>query len=304
MKTNYIINVIIFKERMSSMKNSKLIYFIIIPVVAVSILGIYLIKPKENKEKVSTTTSTTIKKANASTSTVVTTTAEKANTSTSTVVTTITSTTAKKENIPVTTEYYKGDLKSYLDNANVVCIGDSVMLGAEANLKKKWPKGVVDAKESRQISAANGILSDLKKKGKLGDIVVIHLGTNGDASEATKDKIMSTIGSNRIVFWINTSYTKRLSFNTKIKNYADKYSNLYIIDWYNFSKDHPEYFYKDGIHLKTEGRKAYTVMLYDEIYKVLQKTSFVKTTTKPTTTTTSKVSATTSSNSTTTTVPI
>ena len=74
---------------MRSMKNSKLIYFIIIPVVAVSILGIYLIKPKENKEKVSTTTSTTIKKANASTSTVVTTTAEKANTSTSTVVTTI-----------------------------------------------------------------------------------------------------------------------------------------------------------------------------------------------------------------------
>ena len=285
---------------MSSMKNSKLIYFIIIPVVTISILGIYLIKPKENKEMVNTTTSTT---TDSTSTTTMTTTVVTTTSTTSTKVATTkgkeTTTTVKKETVPVTTAYYKGDLKSYLDNANVVCVGDSVMLGAEANLKKKWPKGVVDAKVSRQISAANGILSDLKKKGKLGDIVVIHLGTNGDASESTKDKIMSTIGSNRIVFWINTSYSKRLSFNTKIQNYADKYSNLYIIDWYNISKDHPEYFYKDGIHLKTEGRKAYTVMLYDEIYKVLQKTNFVKTTTK--TTTTSKASTTTSSTSTTTT---
>ena len=76
------------------------------------------------------------------------------------------------------------------------------------------------------------------------------------------------------VFWINTT---NLSYvNKNLQSLASEYDNLEIIDWYNYSKDHKEYFYVDGIHLNPEGRKAYAEMIYDAIYNNYLKENQIK----------------------------
>ena len=39
------------------------------------------------------------------------------------------------------------------------------------------------------------------------------------------------------------------------------YPNAVIADWYAASKDHPEYFVSDGIHLTAKGAKAYAQLI-------------------------------------------
>ena len=159
------------------------------------------------------------------------------------------------------------NLKNLVSDMPVVFIGDSVMLGALPNLKAKFKNGYFNAEISRTCYVANDILKNLIKKNLLGDVIVFSFGANGDCSNATKDAILKTIG-NRKLFWLTVTNDKKVHFNDKIKTYAAKYSNLYVIDWETISKGHKNYFYSDGIHLPEPGRIAYTDTIYNGIYKI------------------------------------
>jgi peptidoglycan/LPS O-acetylase OafA/YrhL len=173
--------------------------------------------------------------------------------------------TANKDSLIKKYENSEKALEDRVANANIVGVGDSVMLGAVGNLYKQFPNGYFDAQTSRTGWVANGILSDLKRKNMLGDIIIIGLGTNGDCPESIKENIMNTVGD-RLVFWITVTNDKNVNVNGNINEFAKKYSNLYIIDWNSISKNHSEYFVADGIHLTEAGRKAYTKAIYDGIY--------------------------------------
>lgn len=86
----------------------------------------------------------------------------------------------------------------------VTFVGDSVMLGAMNNLKKAFPNSYFDSKESRSTYVGYTILEELKNNKKLGNPVVIHLGTNGDCKNNCKEKIMDLL-NDKTVFWINTT---------------------------------------------------------------------------------------------------
>jgi lysophospholipase L1-like esterase len=49
--------------------------------------------------------------------------------------------------------------------------------------------------------------------------------------------------------------------NDVIDKVVHDYENAVIADWYAASKDHPEYFASDGIHLTTKGAKAYAKLI-------------------------------------------
>ena len=151
----------------------------------------------------------------------------------------------------------------------VTFIGDSVMLGAMNNLKKTFPNSYFDAKESRSTYVGYTILKELKETNKLGDPVVIHLGTNGDCKNSCKENIMDLL-KDKTVFWINT--TNYTYVNENINKLAEKYDNLHVIDWYTLSRGHSTWFYKDGIHLPPEGRKEYTNIVYNAIKEVYKDT--------------------------------
>src|SRR5207302_4849958 len=59
----------------------------------------------------------------------------------------------------------------------VTAIGDSVMVSAADELHKRLgASGYIDAKQNRYFSEAAPIIGDLRARGVLGRVVIIHLG--------------------------------------------------------------------------------------------------------------------------------
>lgn len=161
----------------------------------------------------------------------------------------------------------ENSLNELVSNVHITGIGDSVMLGALDNLYSTFNNGYFDAKISRTDYEAPRILKELSDSGTLGDIIIIHLGTNGLCPMYCKDRMMEIIGD-RKTFWINVTNDEDVNVNGFLYEVADRFSNLEIIDWNSISKGHREYFYADGIHLTPEGRNAYTSVIYDKIYSI------------------------------------
>lgn len=157
-------------------------------------------------------------------------------------------------------------VKEMVDKMPIVGVGDSIMLGAVSNLYAQFENGYFDAQVSRSPWVANGILRDLKSRGMLGNPVVINLGANGDCSEENKIDILN-ICEDRDVYWVTVTNDRNVNVNAKLKNLADQYERLHVVDWEAVSRGHSEYFYADGIHLTNEGRVAYTQAIYDAIYE-------------------------------------
>lgn len=179
---------------------------------------------------------------------------------------------AKKH--PVNKSYVKYGI-SQLDlqlarKVQVTAIGDSVMAGASNDLKKLMPKALVDAAVSRQLNVAFGLLDSYQNQGVLADNVLIGLGTNGPFSMGDLDKVMHEVGPKRKVFWINVHVPSRdwqKPVNDLLRQGAKRYHNLIIIDWYSYSKNHPNWFYDDHTHPNIEGSKYYSAYITKTIVK-------------------------------------
>ena len=156
-------------------------------------------------------------------------------------------------------------LKDYVTNLPIVGIGDSVLLGTVPYLSKKFPNGYFEGRTSSTCYEAGAILKRLKKNNQLGNPIIFNYGANGDCSNACKDTIMEIIGDRKL-FWVNTTNTRQIYFNEKIVNYAKDHPNIRVIDWYTVSNGHPEYFYKDGIHMRSTGMEPFINLIYEEIY--------------------------------------
>ena len=159
----------------------------------------------------------------------------------------------------------EAELKNYVSNMAIVGVGDSVMLGATPTLYQQFPNGYFDAKISRTDWEANRILQGIKSQGMLSDVVVIHLGTNGQCGITCQREIIETC-EGRLLFWVTVSNDYDVHVNSTFYDLANTYSNVSIIDWYGASNGHPEYFIADGIHLSETGMKAYSDTLYQAIY--------------------------------------
>ena len=148
----------------------------------------------------------------------------------------------------------------------IVGVGDSVFLSAIDELKKEFPNSVLDGKVSRSLTLGLPILKQLKSEGKLGDHIILGLATNGDFREDKCRELMSIVGD-RTVYWVNAVGADDPNFNRKFAEFASKYPNIKIVRWDRASSNHPEYFYKDGIHIRDAGIDAYAKVVYDTIYK-------------------------------------
>ena len=158
-------------------------------------------------------------------------------------------------------------VKQMLEQMPVLGIGDSVMLDAYDLLYEKFPNGYFDCKISRDLLAGEGILSELKGEEKLPDIIILCLSTNGDYIESRNERLME-ICEGKEVFWVDAVGADDPKFNERFAVFAANYENLHIVEWEKLSKDHPEYFYYDGIHVIGDGAKALTKAIYDKVYEV------------------------------------
>lgn len=143
--------------------------------------------------------------------------------------------------------------------ANVLAVGDSVMLGATGRLMRA---GItVDAAKDRLFGYSEQIFNYLKSIDQLSDKIVIHLGTNGGVRQSTLDRILSSISQAKLVILV-TTYGPGLEWaaqtNTVLRDAPSRFPNVQVLDWAKIGKEHPEYFADDGIHLASPtGTEAY-----------------------------------------------
>lgn len=147
-------------------------------------------------------------------------------------------------------------------------IGDSVFLGASPAFQELQEQAVIDAKISRQVYQAVDVAKKLEKKGKLGDTIIISLGTNGNFNPATGQELIDYLGPDRTIYWIN-AYGKKLDIqkqvNETIRDLAKKNANVTVISWASEGKEHPDWFYQDGVHLNSKGQAGFARFIQKSI---------------------------------------
>lgn len=144
--------------------------------------------------------------------------------------------------------------------ADVTAVGDSVMLAAAPKLLDGLPGIAVDAKVSRSMWAAPGILRGLEKRGELRRYVVVALGTNGPVDEGVLRQIVRIIGPDRSLVLV-TAWAPRDwidGVNRRLRDFARTHDNVVVARWDEAIAPHPEALAGDGIHPGTRGGTIFT----------------------------------------------
>jgi peptidoglycan/LPS O-acetylase OafA/YrhL len=148
---------------------------------------------------------------------------------------------------------------------DVVALGDSVMLGAATQLIERGY--VVDAEVSRQFKTGVDIVTFLNGQGVLGNVVIVHLGTNGPTSRATLDAFFEQVESVPLVLVLTTRVDKpwQDGNNDLIRAVPERWPNVIVLDWYALSDGQRDWFYSDNTHLRPAGARAYTELIAQAI---------------------------------------
>ncbi|MFV0484630.1 MAG: acyltransferase family protein [Candidatus Saccharimonadales bacterium] len=157
---------------------------------------------------------------------------------------------------------------NYVGNASVLVIGDSVTLGAKSALESAIKNVYVDAKESRFIYSAAGILANYKARGNLPKVIVISLVTNYyNITDAVLANIVNIAPECKFVFV--TGYAgpnqPRETQNAALKSFAAGRANVYVADWWAVARNNWGLMYADHIHLQLSGRTAYANLIVQTI---------------------------------------
>jgi peptidoglycan/LPS O-acetylase OafA/YrhL len=141
----------------------------------------------------------------------------------------------------------------------VTLVGDSVMLGAAPDLLSAFgERANVDAAVARQAAELGPIIRQLDTEGRLGSRVVVQVGINGTVTEEDLRAIVDAAGG-RPVYIINARVPRSWEEgnNAAVATVVPRLDAAEVIDWYQASDGHREWFLSDGVHLTAEGRKVY-----------------------------------------------
>ncbi|CRH21092.1 acyltransferase family protein [Carnobacterium maltaromaticum] len=151
----------------------------------------------------------------------------------------------------------------------VTLIGDSVMLSVVNPVEQLFPKAVIDGVIGRQLYQTVPVIESLKQEDKLGNPVVIALGTNGAFTDKQMDDLLAAVGDSKKVYLVNTQVPKnwKNSVNQGISSAAKRHSNVEVIDWNSYSQNHSDWFYEDGVHPNETGAEEYTKLIATSVLK-------------------------------------
>lgn len=158
---------------------------------------------------------------------------------------------------------YDVDTETGATDAKVILVGDSVPAGAVNQFNTIFPNGYIDAVVGRQIYEGPDVYAQDVAAGHDGDVVVWSLGDNGVATEDQVRALIEAVDPGKRVYLVTARVPLALQDinNSLFKQVAAEYDNCEVIDWYETSAGHDEYFWDDGTHLRPEGADAYVLML-------------------------------------------
>jgi len=143
-----------------------------------------------------------------------------------------------------------------------LALGDSVMLGAAQQLAAQG--FTVDAIESRAFVNGVDTVLALNEQGRLGDVVVVHLGTNGPIGSGDMTRMMEALAGvpQVLLLTIDVPRDYTAENNALIYDTVNTYPNVSLLDWAGLAGACPgECFYSDGFHLRPEGQDYYVSLI-------------------------------------------
>ncbi|SDJ29037.1 peptidoglycan-N-acetylmuramate O-acetyltransferase [Frankineae bacterium MT45] len=148
--------------------------------------------------------------------------------------------------------------------APISAFGDSVMLGASAQLKAAMPLIDVHAIEGRQARAVFADIAADRAAGKLAPNVVIHTGDNGIVSPSDLSSVLGQLSDRSRVVVVTDRVPKNWQDpnNSVLRRVAAQFPNVVLADWYALSNSHANWFYRDGLHLPLGGAAQYAGLIY------------------------------------------
>jgi peptidoglycan/LPS O-acetylase OafA/YrhL len=155
-----------------------------------------------------------------------------------------------------------------IPNARVTAIGDSVMLGAQTSLRRFLGDRLqMDANVSRHFTEGLDVVRRLHAAGQLGDVVAIHLGTNGAIPVDQLDEMLRLLSGVKRVVVVNTKVDRpwEQPDNEAIAAAVPRHPNVVLLDWYSAASQHPEFLVQDGVHLSAAGQAYYSLTLSSKI---------------------------------------
>ena len=146
--------------------------------------------------------------------------------------------------------------------------GDSVILGIRSKLENKEHISLVNARVGRQAPELLAVMQ-VDQSSVPSSPVIFNLGNNNALSEQTVAEIFEVIKNQPQIIVVNTAVPRpwRDSNNAIISKVASRYANVELVDWYKTSKDRPELFAPDGVHLSPMGSDVYVDLVLSVLVK-------------------------------------
>lgn len=153
-------------------------------------------------------------------------------------------------------------------------IGDSIADCSKSSLIKYFSNINIDAVPGREINTVVSVFNNMRKYKKLGDIVVVSLGTNalnGITIDLLEKVYGELEGRPMVMFSVVLPYNgQERNRNRDIKKFLSSHDNCYLVDWNKLVKKHQEYFVEDKIHPNGAGGEVYAQALFKTIIEVVK----------------------------------
>lgn len=146
--------------------------------------------------------------------------------------------------------------------------GDSVILGIRSKLESKEHISLVNARVGRQAPELLAVMK-VDQASVPSSPVIFNLGNNNALSEQTVIDIFEIVKNQPQIIVVNTAVPRawREKNNLIIAKVAALYPRVKLIDWDRISKDRPELFAPDGIHLSPLGSDVYVDLVLKDLVK-------------------------------------
>ena len=146
--------------------------------------------------------------------------------------------------------------------------GDSVILGIRSKLESKEHISLINARVGRQAPELLAVMR-VDQGSVPSSPVVFNLGNNNALNEQTVRDIFEVVKNQPQVIVVNTSVPRawKDANNAIISKVASGYPNVRLVDWDRVSKDRPELFAPDGVHLSPTGSDVYVDLVLTVLVK-------------------------------------
>jgi hypothetical protein len=176
---------------------------------------------------------------------------------------------------------------------HVLLIGDSIATGMqwyddaasvlERRLDIAWQVAVCRRLTAQsctfQDETPPTLLALVPTLGRLPPVVVVEMGYNDNATtfaEGVEESIQSLLAHGaRHILWLTLREVRHpyVQMNDVLAAAAKRHSQLTLVDWNAYSRDHPSWFQSDGMHLVDAGGVAMATLVHlavDEVARPLR----------------------------------